>query len=205
MTVLSEPRSVTMADVSPILRALYDGDQARLQELLAGDPDLDVFEAAALGRVERVEALIAARPDLVDDRTPDGFTALHLAAFFDHPGVVAALLARGADPGARAENEMAVEPLHSAAARSARAVAAQLLDAGADVNAQQHGGFTPLAAAAQNGDDALADLLVSRGADTRLSDEQGRDPEEHARRAGHDQLADRLAGEPGSVLRPDQP
>ncbi len=120
-----------MADVSPILRAVYDGDEAALQRLLAGDPELDVFEAAALGRDERVQGLLTARPGLVDEHTPDGFTALHLAAFFDHPGVTRTLIARGADPCARAENQLAVEPLHSAAASSARDVAEQLLDAGA--------------------------------------------------------------------------
>ena len=190
-----------MADVSPILRAVYDGDGAALERLLAGDPELDVFEAAALGRDERVQGLLTAQPGLVDDHTPDGFTALHLAAFFDHPGVARGLIARGADPCARAENEMAVEPLHSAAASSARDVAELLLDAGADVNAQQHGGFTPLAAAARNGDDALADLLVARGADTELADDEGQMPGDHARTAGHEALARRLDAEPGSVPR----
>jgi uncharacterized protein len=190
-----------MADVSPILRAVYDGDGAALERLLAGDPELDVFEAAALGRDERVQGLLTAQPGLVDDHTPDGFTALHLAAFFDHPVVARSLLARGADPCARAENDIAVEPLHSAAASSARDVAAQLLDAGADVNAQQRGGFTPLAAAAQNGDDALADLLVARGADTELADDEGRMPGDHARAGGYEALARRLDAEPGSVPR----
>ena len=67
-----------------------------------------------------------------------------------------------------------------------------MLDAGADPNARQHGGFTPLHEAAQVGDDALADLLVERGADlTALSDE-GKTPADHAVAESHMAMAARL-------------
>jgi ankyrin repeat protein len=39
-----------------------------------------------------------------------------------------------------------------------------LLEAGADPNARQHGGFTPLMGAEQNGDLDLAELLIRHGA-----------------------------------------
>jgi len=58
-----------------------------------------------------------------------------------------------------------VQPLHSAAAAGEREIAHLLLDAGADPNARQEGGFTPLTAAEQNGDTALAALLREYGAE----------------------------------------
>src|SRR6266498_3824989 len=39
--------------MSELLEAIYRGDKARADELLASDPELDVFEAAAVGKAER--------------------------------------------------------------------------------------------------------------------------------------------------------
>jgi uncharacterized protein len=66
---------------------------------------------------------------------------------------------------------MRVQPLHSAAAVGANETARLLLDAGADPNARQEGGFRPIDAAAQNGNDELYDLLVERGAESPASTE----------------------------------
>ena len=71
--------------MSEILEAVYRGDEARVDELLAANPDLDVFEAAAIGRSDRVTELLDADPGLVSSWTDDGFTPLHLAAFFRRP------------------------------------------------------------------------------------------------------------------------
>jgi uncharacterized protein len=60
---------------------------------------------------------------------------------------------------------MRVQPLHSAAAAGMNETARLLLDAGADPNARQEGGFRPIDAAAQNGNDELYALLVERGAE----------------------------------------
>jgi hypothetical protein len=48
--------------MSELLQAIYRGDQARADELLAGDPELDVFEAAAVGRTERLRELLDEDP-----------------------------------------------------------------------------------------------------------------------------------------------
>jgi len=43
--------------MTDLLEALYRGDDERVSELLAGEPELNVFEAAAFGRTERLRKL----------------------------------------------------------------------------------------------------------------------------------------------------
>jgi ankyrin repeat protein len=179
--------------VSPPMQALYEGDREGAERLLAERDPIDVFEAAAFGRVERLRELVEADPGLVRAFSPDGFTALHFAAFFRQPDAARTLLQRGADPSVRARNAMAVEPLHSAAAADQTEAVRMLLDAGADPNATQEGGFVPLHAAAQNGNAELAELLLERGADRTLATADGRTAAAIAREAGHATLADSLA------------
>jgi ankyrin repeat protein len=175
------------------MQALYAGERERAEELLAAREEPDVFEAAGFGRVERLRAVLEADEALARAFSPDGFTALHYAAFFGHPRCAELLLERGADPLVRSQNPMAVEPLHSAAAADQTEIARTLLDAGADPNAVQEGGFVPLHAAAHNGNRELAELLLERGADRSLATHEGRTAAEIAREAGHALLADSLA------------
>ena len=182
--------------MSELIAAVYSGDQARVDELLADDPELDVFEASALGRVQRLEELLDADPGLVAAWADDGFTPLHLAAFFRHPDAARLLVERGALVDVVARNkELEVTPLQSAAASREEETAALLLERGADPNVQQRGGFTALHAAAQNGDEPLAELLLVHGADRALTADDGRTAADFARDAGHDGLATRLAPE----------
>ncbi len=151
----------------PILEALYRGDRDRARELATGSEALDVFEASALGDAPRLEQLVQEDAELARAWTPDGFTALHYAAFFGSPEAVRALIAAGADLEARSTNqEFAPEatPLHSAVAAGRIDNAEALLEAGADPNARQHGGFTPLMEAEGRGDLDLAELLIRHGA-----------------------------------------
>ena len=150
---------------SELLEALYRSDRDAVEAKLAERPDLTLFEAAAVGDTGRVRELLSLEPDSVGGWSPDGFTALHLAAFFGHEPVAAALLERGAEVGAVARNPIRVQALHSAAAGGHTAVARLLLEHGADPNARQEGGFVPLHAAAQAGNDELYELLVASGAD----------------------------------------
>ena len=153
--------------IGPILGALYKGDREQAEQLAGEAESLDVFEAAALGRAERLEELSRADPELARAWSPDGFTALHYAAFFGTPEALRALVAAGADLEAPSENqEFAPEarPLHSAVAAGRMDNAEALLEAGADPNAKQHGGFTPLMEAEQRGDFDVAELLIRYGA-----------------------------------------
>src|SRR5881392_3848923 len=79
----AEPACAAARDgdgVSATMHALYRG-RGDLAELVAAVlPALDVFEAAALGRIDRLRDLLAADPSLALARSPDGFTALHYPA-----------------------------------------------------------------------------------------------------------------------------
>ena len=177
--------------ISALLRSLYRRRPAALAALVAAQPELDVFEAAALDRVEELAALLAADPALALARSADGFTPLHYAAFFGGPAGAEALLAAGAEVDAVAEQAMRVTPLNSAAAARAVAVARVLLDRGADVDAHAHG-FTPLHSAAQGGDLGLVELLLERGARRDLRTPDGKTAEDLALAHGHPAVAARL-------------
>ena len=174
--------------VSAVTQARYHGRDDMVEVLLAAEPELDVFEAAAVGRADRVRELVDSDPALVLAFSPDGFTALHLAAFFGHPDIARLLVERGADTNAVARNPMQVMPLHSAAAARQLEIARLLVDHGADVNAPQERGFTPLHEAAQNGDFELAGLLLERGADREQAAEDGRRAADFASAGGHEQV-----------------
>jgi adenosylhomocysteine nucleosidase len=150
--------------LSAVLAAQYRHRPDLVAVLLEAKPDLDVFDAAAVGDVDRLRALLDADRALVHAYAPDGFFPLALAAYFAQPDAVAFLLDRGADPGTAARNPSKVQALHAAVAgRSAESVKL-LLDAGADPNAQQESGFTPLMAAEQHDDREIIDLLLQAGA-----------------------------------------
>jgi ankyrin repeat protein len=153
--------------MSDVLEALYRGDREEAERLAAGRV-LDVFEAAALGRTERVRELLEDDASLANAWAEDGFQPLGLASFFGHADTARLLVERGAEVNSASRNQMQVMPLHSAAAAQDAdvryAIAKLLLDAGADPNARQQDDFTPLMAADQHGDTRLRDLLVEHGA-----------------------------------------
>ena len=155
--------------MSELMQAVYRGDEERVGELLAAEPELDVFEAAAVGKTDRLRELLDEDPALANAWADDGFQPLGLASFFGHGGAVRLLLERGAEANSASRNEMRVMPLHSAAATDdpdARyEIAKLLLDHGADPNTRQQDDFTPLMAADQHGDERLRLLLIEHGAE----------------------------------------
>jgi uncharacterized protein len=151
---------------SAVRAALYVHKQDIADVLLQAKPELDVFDAAAAGDVDRLTELLDGDPELVGAWSEDGYTPLHFAAFFDRGKAVRLLLDRGADVSAVSRNDMQVQPLHSAVAANSRDVAAALLTAGADPNARQQGGFTPLMAAEENEKEGdMVRLLMDHGAE----------------------------------------
>lgn len=160
--------------MSLLLLSSYHRNHEATAALIATGAPVGPLEAAALGEVDRFEGA-----DL-SLRTSDGFTLLHLAAFFGGTETVRALLAAGMSPDADAVNRFKVRPIHSAAAAGDHASVAALLEAGANPNVQQEGGYTPLHTAARNGDIALAQLLLDHGAKPSIGDDEGKLPRDLA-------------------------
>jgi len=176
--------------LSPALYALYHGKADLVEPLLDANPPLDVFDAAAVGRTRGLDELLDGEPGLARAWSPDGFTALHLAAFFGQAEAAQALLGRGADVGAIARNaNLQVAPLHSAAAGKHAEIVKLLLEHGADPNARQDGGFTPLHSAAQNDDRESIEALLEAGADPALTNDGGKTPADLAGGDARDLLA----------------
>jgi ankyrin repeat protein len=175
--------------VGPILWALYNRRRGLAEKLASARGELDVFEAAALGDVARLQALLAADGSLAHAQAADGFSPLGLASFFAAEETVTRLISAGADPDHPSANPMRVAPLHSAVAARHAGITRRLLDAGAAVSPKQHGGWTPLHSAARNGDRELVELLLQHGADRAARSDDGKTPHDLAAAAGHDTLA----------------
>ena len=120
--------------LSPVLYALYNGRADLVDPILDANPALDAFDAAAVGRTRGLEELLDAEPALAHAWSPDGFTALHLAAFFGQEDAAKLLLDRGADARAVSRHhELQVAPVQSAAAGGHDAIVRLLLERGAEL------------------------------------------------------------------------
>jgi len=159
--------------MSELLQALYQGDRARADALLAENPELTIFEAAAAGRTERVRQLLREDPSQANAFGEDGFHPLGLACFFGHIETARVLLDGGADVNALSRNErIQTAAIHAAAASNEEGtdeatryeLVELVLDHGADPNLPQGGGFRAIDAARQNGDRRIEQLLRERGA-----------------------------------------
>src|SRR6187200_1095759 len=67
---------------SPLIIAAYYGRVAIVQAILDRGVRPNIFEACAAGLTAEVEKLLKEDPRLVSERSHDGWTPLHLAAFF---------------------------------------------------------------------------------------------------------------------------
>jgi ankyrin repeat protein len=157
--------------MSDLLQALYAGDRDSVDRLLAADPKLDVFEATAFGRSDRLRQLLDEDPSRANAFGDDGFHPLGLACFFGHLDAARLLLDRGADVDALSTNEhVQTAAIHAAAAAAGdEATRYELvklaLEYGADPNLPQGGGFRAIDAARQNGDSRVEQLLLEHGAE----------------------------------------
>jgi len=174
--------------VSALMHALYRRQQAAADMLLATKSDLDIFEATAAGKADRVSEILEHDSNAAKSWSADGFTALHFAAFFNRPEIARALVRNGADVSAVARNPMKVMPLHSAAAAHGGEIVRLLLENGASPNAPQEGGWVPIHEAAQIGDKEMVKALLEYGADPQLRSNDGRTPAEMAKAKGHEEI-----------------
>ena len=180
------------AGQSATLLARYYRQDLLADFLLTQEPKLDLYSAVAVGKLNVVRDELRRDPALIGKHSPDGWTPLHLAAFFGQLEAADLLVRHGAEVEATSTNAMKTAPLHAAAAGRQRDLIAFLLGAGAQINRPQEGGWTALHAAAQNGDRAIAELLIIHGADVTARAENGQTPLDLALLGGHKDVADLL-------------
>jgi ankyrin repeat protein len=175
---------------TPVMTALYHGHRDLAMELAdaversAGG--LDLFAAAALGRLPPTFP----RGVSVNDYAYDGWTPLHLAAFFGQHSAAERLLAAGADLAAISRNSLSNTALHAAVAGGHVDVSLLLLERGADVHAVDAGGHTPLHIAAEAGSLPVVRALLARGADPHAVDAEDKTPLSRAAARNHTEIVD---------------
>ena len=149
---------------SSFLLAKYYRQSAVAEYLLSRGPKLSLFDACVAGRSDLVLPEIDNDLTLLESHSSDGWTPLHLAAFFGHEDLAVALLDRGAVVNALSTNALTNTPLHAAVAGGHPQLVDILLKHGADANFCQHGGWTALHGAAQSGNRQMVETLLAHGA-----------------------------------------
>jgi hypothetical protein len=158
-----------------LLKAIVADDRAAVKRLLAADKSLSAhrIETPKLYRSKIFHWIYA------------GDTALHLAAAGYRSEIIRLLLAAGADPNA-AFNHRHGRPLHYAAdgrpggpdwyEQSQLKTIRLLLDAGAEIDAQDKNGATALHRAVRTRCSAATQLLLKAGANPTLKNKPGSTP-----------------------------
>ena len=167
--------------VSAVLTAHYRGHHEIVDALIRAGCDLDVFDAAALGRVGHLDVMLSLDPTLATAWATDGFYPLALAAFSDKRAALQRLLAAGGGVQINepSRNPMSVATIHAAVASRSLEVVETVIAAGADVNTRQQGGFTALHEAVHNGSREIEALLLAHAADPDTPlDAEGHRPEQ---------------------------
>lgn len=169
--------------------------KTKCTELLKRRGGQSLHEAALAGDAARVRELAKAAPWAVDMLSPDGWTALHLAAFLGQSAALVALLDHGADArifGKAFEQNL---PVHAACAgrRLDKTSFTKLVAATRDPDVLQKAGYTALMIAAGNGFADAVDVLLAAGANKAIKAPDGKSAADFARARGHEGLAARLS------------
>jgi ankyrin repeat protein len=160
---------------SAILTAVYHRQKEIVNLLVARGAKMSIFDACAAGELECLERLLqesasgAVGAPGVNDYSPDGWTPLHLAAFFGHARIAELLLAHDADVTARSRGTNGNTPLHAALAGNHKFVAGLLIGHGADVNAPDAQGWRPLHLATAHNNMEVIKTLIAQGADVQAA------------------------------------
>lgn len=131
------------------MAALYRGHLHVVATLVELGTELDLFACAATGHLDGLRRALQ-QPGAVNAFAYDGWTPLHLAAFFGQLDAARVLLDAGADVEAVSHNGMQNTPLHAATAGKHEPIALLLLQRGANPHVLDAGGFSARRIADEN-------------------------------------------------------
>ncbi len=149
----------------------------------------DLMTAIKAGDEAKVEKLLADDPQLASEYDARGRTPLHIAAYLGHRAIADLLLVSGADLHARSRNELNNQPLHMAAAGEQGEMLAHLISKGADVNSREIDGYTCIHEAALLGQLDMVETLLANGAEINSRKDDGKTPLTLAIEKGQEQAA----------------
>jgi ankyrin repeat protein len=179
----------TEQGVSFLLMAAYHRNSGAVDLIRSKKDSIDLYEAAAIGDLPIVKESVEQGKAALNSFSPDGFTPLGLACFFNHLDVAGYLIEKGADVNIHSNNAFNVAPVHSACSISSYELTALLLQHGAKANVRQAGDVTPLHQAAHNGQTKIALLLLENGANANAKTTKGESPLQMALEKSHYETA----------------
>lgn len=182
----------TSHNISPLLLACYYNKPQIIQVILKHTTSITIHEACAAGLYEHVQMMAEHKPGIVEELSAHDFTPLGIASHFNKQEIVRLLLTHKADPNIPAQNGYQVFPLHSALSNNHSTISKMLIEAGAEVNVKQKGGFTPLHFAAQHGNIDLIIILLEQGADVTALTDTGESAADLAANKGYRDISEIL-------------
>lgn len=179
-------KAVSIDDVNDVVRLLKRGVDVDTTD---AEGNTLLMIAARDGQEALVDLFIAQRPKM-NARNIAGDSALRLAAFAGHLGIVKKLVTAGAKV-----NSTSWTPLIYAAFNGHVEIVRYLLGNGADINAASENGSTALMMAARNGHGPVVQVLLAKHADPRLTNENGETALDLAKKSGrNDNIPQLLTG-----------
>ena len=163
----------------------YQSNKETLQNVIYLVKDFNFYEAIIYGQEDEVTSQLEKHPELINVHSPDGFTPVVLACFFEQTGIANFLLNYGADPNIHANNGSRVNALHAAVAKNNFELCSLLIKNGADVNATQTQNVTALHSPAHRGNMLIVKLLIENGANAGIKMDNGDTALSIASREGH--------------------
>ncbi len=197
-----QPQPVAVLLMRTFTHDIYHAGQIQYLRALQGIPLDRLATAAWDGDVARLGEVLDVYPDLLNAYNREGWTALQIASYSGQAEAVRFLLTRGADIHLPSQSERAATALHLAVTGwqvGMRAhIVALLLDRGADPEATDSRGNTVLHLAAQEGARETVELLLRRGANVNARRKDRATPLGAALKDGQTAVSDRCEVSAGS-------
>jgi 7,8-dihydropterin-6-yl-methyl-4-(beta-D-ribofuranosyl)aminobenzene 5'-phosphate synthase len=162
----------------------------------------EIHEAVTQGQLQTVQQLLKTSPELVNQVSEHGFTALHLATNGGHMAIMKLLLDSGADIDVKDRDGDA--PIHWAAYAGQDEALQLLLKRKVDSKARNRRGWTALMWTAARGHASTAKLLIAAGLKVNTSSLEGSTPLHEASVNGHTDVVKLLLDHGAKVNATDE-